>query len=269
MDIKDKQKDRIIHGDLKQAMWKLSLPAIAAMVLFGLNAFMDTVYIGQLMDATALAGVALAYPLTSIMMGLGSWVGTGAGNLLSIVIGKKDEATQEKLLANVSVFSLLTSLIFAIPSFVFAEDLIRMMGGTGDILEYGTKYFKITVLGSPLWVFGLGLNFIVRAEGKMKEAAIMMSYGLGANLILTPVFIQYLNMGVAGAAWATNIGMLIYCLTGYFYFKKGKASFKANINSIMVDKGIFQSIIKLGFTGFIMTIMSLVQAVVNCKGWNG
>ncbi|MEM9722611.1 MAG: MATE family efflux transporter [Bacteroidota bacterium] len=81
-------------------MWSLSLPAIAAMVLFGLNAFMDTVYIGQLLNETALAGVALAYPLTSIMLGLGTWAGTGAGNLLSIAIGKDDRDTQEKLLGN-------------------------------------------------------------------------------------------------------------------------------------------------------------------------
>lgn len=262
MDIKEKQKDEILKLPLTRVLWKLSLPAIASMVLFGLNAFMDTVYIGQLMDATALAGVALAYPLTSIMMGLGSWGGTGAGNLLSIALGKKDEATQEKLLANVSIFALLSSSIVAIPAYVFAENLIRMMGGTGNILEYGTTYFKITVLGSPLWVYGLGLNFIVRAEGKMREAAIMMSYGLVANLILTPVFIQYLNMGVAGAAWATNIGMLIYCLTGYFYFLKGKASFNSNIQSIELDKNILQSITKLGLPGFIMTVMGLVQAVV-------
>jgi putative MATE family efflux protein len=262
MDMKDKQKDDILKLPLTKIMWKLSLPAIAAMVLFGLNAFMDTVYIGQLMNASALAGVALAYPLTSMMMGLGSWVGTGAGNLLSIALGKDDEKTQEKLLANVSIFSLFTSFIFAVPAYVFAEDLIRMMGGSGEILNYGSAYFKITVLGSPLWVYGLGLNFIVRAEGKMKEAAIMMSYGLAANLILTPVLIQYLNMGVEGAAWATNIGMLLYCIIGYIYFKNHKASFKANIKSLRLDKGILKSITKLGLPGFIMTVMVLVQAVV-------
>jgi len=90
-------KEFLLTGNLTKVMWKLSLPAIAAMVLFGLNAFMDTVYIGQLMNSTALAGVALAYPLTSIMMGLGSWAGTGAGNLLSIVLGKNDIDQQQKI----------------------------------------------------------------------------------------------------------------------------------------------------------------------------
>ena len=187
-----------------KVMWKLSLPVIAAMVLFGLDAFMDMVYIGQLMDATALARVALAYPLTGIMMGLGSWAGTGVVNLVSIVLGKDDEATQRKILGNATIFALLSTVLFVVPAYLFAENLIAMMGGKDEVLVYGTQCLQVTLLASPLWVYGLILNFIVRAEGKMKEAAIMMSYGLAVNLVLTPVFIHYLEVGVAGAAWAAN-----------------------------------------------------------------
>ncbi|MEM7511813.1 MAG: MATE family efflux transporter [Bacteroidota bacterium] len=262
MDLRDKQKEQILNGRLISIMWKLSLPAIAAMVLFGLNAFMDTVYIGQLMNENALAGVALAYPLTSILLGIGSWAGTGAGNLLSIALGKEDTHTQENLFSNTMLFMLLVTVIFAFPAYFFAEPLIKMMGGKGEILAYGASYFKITLIGAPFWVYGLALNFIVRAEGKMKEAAIMMSYGLIVNLILTPAFIYYGGMGVEGAAWATNIGMMIYCLAGYFYFKRGKASFPAKVDSLQYDKEIFQKISKLGFPGFIMTVMGLIQAVV-------
>ncbi len=262
MNIAEDQKQFILSGSLTTVMWKLSLPAIAAMVLFGLNAFMDTVYIGQLMSETALAGVALAYPLTSIMLGLGAWAGTGAANLLSIALGDNDELIQGKILANSTLLLLLITLVFAIPSYLFAEPLIKMMGGEGEVLAYGARYFKITLLAAPLWVYGLNLNFIVRGEGRMKTAAIMMSYGLVINLILTPVFISYFNMGVAGAAWATNIGMLIYCVVGYAYFKRGKASFKSKVDSLQYDPKVFQSILKMGFPGFIMTIMSLVQAIV-------
>ncbi|MEM8887329.1 MAG: MATE family efflux transporter, partial [Bacteroidota bacterium] len=158
MDLKDKQKAFILESSLTKVMWQLSLPAIIAMVLFGLNAFMDTVYIGQLMNETALAGVALAYPLTGLLMGIGSWAGTGAGNLLSIALGKEDHDTQAKLLGNASLFMILTTVVFAGPAYVFAEPLIRMMGGDGEVLVYGVEYFRITMIAAPLWVYGLGLN---------------------------------------------------------------------------------------------------------------
>lgn len=262
LNVAEDQKQFILNGKLKAVMWKLSLPAIIAMVLFGLNAFMDTVYIGQLLNETALAGVALAYPLTSIMLGLGAWAGTGAANLLSISLGDNNKGVQQKLIANTTLLLLLITFVFAVPSYFFAEPLIKMMGGEGEVLVYGITYFKITILAAPFWVYGLSLNFIIRGEGRMKTAAIMMSYGLVINLILTPVFITYFHMGVGGAAWATNIGMLIYCVVGYLYFKRGKASFKANIHSLHYDKEVFQSILKMGFPGFIMTVMGLVQAIV-------
>ena len=262
MDLRDKQKQLILNQPLIEVMWKLSLPAIAAMVLFGLNAFMDTVYIGQLMNENALAGVALAYPLTSIMMGLGAWAGTGAANLLSIALGDEDRNTQMKIVPNATIFLLITTLLFALPAYFFAEPLIRMMGGSGAILSAGMEYFQVTLLAAPAWVYGLTLNFIIRGEGRMKTAATMMVYGLAPNLVLTPLFIGYFHMGVAGAAWATNIGMVIYRLVGYIYFKKAKASFQADVRSLTFDKEVFQSILKMGLPGFILTIMGLIQAVV-------
>nr|WP_321414781.1 MATE family efflux transporter [uncultured Allomuricauda sp.] len=262
LSLKDKRREFILHEDLRKVMWKLSLPAIFAMVFYGLNAFMDTVYIGQLLDETALSGVALAYPLTSVMLGLGSWVGSGAGNHISVLLGMDDREEQRKVMPNATLFTLLGTLVFALPSYIFAEPLIQMMGGTGVVLDHGVRYFKITLLASPLWVYALQLNFVVRAEGKMGMAALIMVYGLVVNLVLTPIFISYLNMDVDGAAWATNIGMLVYCIVGYLYFKKGKASFDANINAIGYDKKVFGSIVKLGFPGFIMTLMGTIQAIV-------
>ncbi len=262
MDPKDQKKQFILQGNLIQVMWRMSLPAIAAMVLFGLNTFMDTIYIGQLMNESALAGVSLAYPLTTILLGIGSWGGIGAANLLSIAIGEKDEWTQTRILSNASLFAILVTSILAIPAYFFGESLIGLMGGEGIILQEGVTYFKITMLASPFWVYAVTLNMIIRGEGKMKEAAFMMSYGLGINLMLTPIFIAALDMGVAGAAWATNIGMVIYSVVGFRYFQSGRANFQSGMPKLAYDKQIFHSIMKMGFPGFIMTVMSLIQAMV-------
>ncbi|MEO9514089.1 MAG: MATE family efflux transporter [Flavobacteriaceae bacterium] len=256
------QKQFILNGNLTKVMWKLSLPAIFAMVLYGLNAFMDTIYIGHLLDETALSGVALAYPLTAMAMGVGSWIGTGAGNHLSILLGKNDSVTLKKVIPNTTFLTIVGSLVFAIPCYVFATQLIQLMGGSGEVLDYGVRYFKITLLAFPFWVFGLQLNMIVRAEGKMMTAALFMAYGLIINLILTPIAIIYLHMDVDGAAWATNIGMLVYCIVGYIYFVKGKASFESNINAIFYDNEVFKAILKLGLPGFILSLMGLIQAIV-------
>ena len=176
------------------------------MLLYGLNAFMDTVFVGQLMNQAALAGIAIAYPLVGLTMGLANLAGTGAANLLSIAIGEEDMDTQQKILPNANLIVLLTSLAFAIPSYFLAPQMVSLMGGEGDVLNYGVTYFRATLWAAPLWTYGLSLNFIIRGEGKMKVAARMMAYGLGLNLILTPISIKYLDLGIAGAAWASTWG---------------------------------------------------------------
>lgn len=262
MNTKNQQKELILGENLQKVMWKLSLPAIAAMVLFGLNAFLDTVFVGQLINETALAGVALAYPWTGVMLGLGSLAGTGAASALSIALGANDTFTQRKLLGNATLLMFISSAVFVIPAYIFAEPLIQMMGGKGAILQEGTAYFRVTLLGAFFWIYGLGLNFIIRGEGKMKQAALMMIYGLVINIILNPIFIVVFKWGVMGAAWATNIGMIIYCIIGFNYFRKGKASFEANPYYIGYDKTVFKSMLSMGMPGFIMTMMGLLQAIV-------
>ncbi|MFT6721921.1 MAG: Na+-driven multidrug efflux pump, partial [Bdellovibrionota bacterium] len=240
----------LLNGPLPKVMRTLALPAIAAMLLYGLNAFMDTVFVGQLMNEAALAGIALAYPLVGLTMGLANLVGTGAANLLSIAIGEEDEETQARILPNVNLIVLITSLLFAVPSYFFAPQMVALMGGDGEVLFYGVTYFRATLWAAPFWTYGLSLNFIIRGEGRMNVAARMMAYGLGLNLILTPIFIKYLDMGIAGAAWASNIGMLFYCIAEVRYFRSGKASFRSDVVSIAYHPEVFKRILKLGLPGF-------------------
>ena len=70
------------------------------------------------------------------------------------------------------------------------------------------------------------------------------------------------NMGVAGAAWGTNIGMFVYALLFVIYCKRGRASFNANIFTVRADKQIIKEIVSLGMSSFIMSVMGIIQGVI-------
>lgn len=259
---KDKQKQMILTENLWKVMYRLSWPAVIAMVLYGLNSVFDAIFVGRFVGETALAGVSLAYPLSQITLGLGSLIGVGAGSALSIALGAKDQKTQRKILGNVNYLSIVITVIYAIPALLLATPLVKVMGGAGDTLGMGKTYFQITVIGSLFWIYGLAGNMIVRAEGKMKSAAVMMGVGLVVNIIANYILIVIMDMGVAGAAWGTNLGMLVYTIAGLAYFAKGKASFEAHPFKFLRDKKIVKDIFSMGMPSLIMSVMSLVQAVV-------
>jgi len=143
-----------------------------------------------------------------------------------------------------------------------SEQMISVMGGTGDVLVQGNAYFRVTVLGSIFWIYGLAANMIIRAEGKMKTAAWMMGLGLGVNILANYIFIVQLDMGVEGAAWGTNLGMFVYSLLGWIYFARGKATFDAKVLSFRYDKAMTVNISRLGLSSALMLIMNLVQSLV-------
>ncbi|AMP20277.1 hypothetical protein AZF37_03000 [endosymbiont 'TC1' of Trimyema compressum] len=150
----------------------------------------------------------------------------------------------KKILGNVNTLTLIISLVFALIAFIFANPLLEMMGGSGEALSMGVSYFRVTLFGSIFVIYGLGSNMIIRGEGKMKLAAVIMGVGLLFNIVSNYILIALLGFGVEGAAWGTNIGMLVYAILGFVYFAKGKVSFKSNPFAFNFDRDILKTIIR-------------------------
>ncbi|KFF22007.1 MATE family efflux transporter [Chryseobacterium sp. JM1] len=258
----EKQKQLILNGNMYRVMWQLSWPAVIAMVLYGMNNFLDGIFVGHLISTTALAAVGIAYPLAQFAQGFGTLIGTGIGSAVSIWIGADDKEKLNNSLGTANYLTLIFSVLITIPCFIFGKELVYMMGGRGEILSLGTEYFRATILGSFFWIHGLALNMMIRAEGRMKTAAWMIAVGLVVDVALKPVFIDTFGWGVAGAAWATNVSMIIYTVLGVWYYSSGKASFKTRFWSLKKDKAIIKEALSLGMPGFIMMIMIVIQNIV-------
>ncbi len=261
----NKEKEMILNDNLWKVCYRLSLPAIIAMVLFGLNVIFDGIFVGRFVGETALAGISIVYPLTQISLGLGSLVGVGAGSYLSILIGENDKKTQSRIMGNTNFILLILTIIMMFFGFVFMKPLLTIIGAAGEEYLFASNYFKITLYGSILWIAGIGYNMIVRAEGRMKTAAIMMGTGLLINVLANYVFMVIFDFGVEGAAWGTNIGMFIYVLLFTIYSVRGKASFDVNFFRIYCDKEIIKEILSLGMPSFVMTIMTVIQGIIIMK----
>lgn len=258
----DQQRTIILDKPLPTVMWQLSWPAVVAMVLYGMNNFLDGIFVGHLISNNALAAVGVAYPLAQFAQGLGTLIGTGMGAAISIWIGAKNEEKLKNAFGTVNYLTILLSVLVTVPCYLFAEELVYMMGGRGEILSLGTSYFQATILGSFFWIYGLAMNMIIRAEGRMKTAAWMIAIGLLVDVVLKPIFIDTLGWGVAGAAWATNVSMIIYSSLGVWYYATGRSSFQTKFWSLKMDKAIMKETFSLGMPGFIMMVMIVVQNIV-------
>ena len=232
------------------------------MVLYGLNTVFDAIFVGRFVGESALAGVSLAYPLSQLSLGFGSLVGVGVGSALSIALGADDRDTQKKLLGNANYLNVVFGIGLTVLGLIFVTPLVRLMGGSGEELVYGVDYFRVTLYGGIFWIAGLSGNMIVRAEGKMGSAAVMMAIGLIVNLIANYILIVEFGFGVKGAAWGTNLGMLVYTVIFFIYAAGKRISFDARPFAFSRDKKVIKVIMSNGIPSLIMTVMSLIQGIV-------
>jgi len=244
-------------------MWPLtlkqSLPGILGMLMFGINAFIDAIFIGREIGETALAGVSLVFPLTSFVFGLSSLIGVGISSYLSILLGEANFKRASLVPSVALTLSLMLALIPTLAGIFFDDQIISLMGGSGEILELGSEYFRLRMYLSFFVIYGVASNMLIRAEGKMATAMWLASIGIITNIIFNFLLIVWLDMGVAGAAHATNLGMIAYSLANTAYYITKKASYPISGRLIYLDKDIVSRTVSVGAPSLIQSSMQLFQ----------
>ena len=99
---------------------QLAIPAVVAQIINLLYNIVDRIYIGHIpgVGAAALTGVGLFTPILMLINAFAMLAGSGGAPRAAISMGKKDNATAEKILGN--CFSLLILMAVALTVIFFA-----------------------------------------------------------------------------------------------------------------------------------------------------
>lgn len=271
----EKQRAQILNDNLWKILIDFSWPAVIAMFLLGANNVLDGIFVGRFAEEGSLAGISIALPPVIALTGFGLLIGTGAGSLLSIAIGAEDTDIRRRLLGNVNALVLIASAAVMLLGFRFSQPLLFAMGGRGNELALGDVYYRTLLWGALPWIYAVALNTLIRAEGKMKTAAVIMAIGLAVNGLSNYVLMVLLKQGIKGAALGTNIGMIAQSLICMLYVSRsplvrqlidsstkvsGTALFR--VCAIRFDNDIIGKIVQMGLSAFIMQIMMVLQSML-------
>lgn len=247
---------------------KFSIPAIIGMIVNALYNIVDRIFIGQIpggVGELALSGVAVTFPISTVIMAFGMLVGIGSAAMISIRLGQQKKEEAEKILGNSFILVIIILVTLAIVTFPFLEKLLVAFGASEDILPYAKEYIGIIIAGGVIQNIGFGLNAAIRSEGNPKVAMRTMLIGAITNTILDPIFIFVFNMGVAGAAIATVIAQLVSTIWVLYHFTKGNSTLKLRKENFKLDKEIIKSIFAIGMSPFFMQIAASLVGVISNK----
>ncbi len=241
---------------IPKLLWKYFLPAFAGVIINSLYNIVDRIFIGHGVGAMALSGLSAVFPIMVIMMAFGMLIGMGAGVRVSLNLGKKDFKRAEKVLGNAFVLMVIVALLIMIIGFLIKDPLLRFFGVNAKTFDYANEYLNIILLGSVFNIVGYSLNNLIRSEGSAKVAMVSMLISAGLNLILDPIFIFLLDMGVAGAAYATILSQLALCIWVIIHFRSTRSVIRLRMCNFILKRDIIWYILTVGFAPFSMQMAS-------------
>ena len=254
----NKNSKELLTEQPLQILIKQSLPAILGMIVIGLYLLMDGIFAGQILGEKAMTAVGIATPFTYINTGIATLIGVGSASLLARAIGEGNQRTIDKVMGNLCFWVLLLSTIVTILGYLFCGQLLMIFGAKGELLDLSTRYLRIIFLGSIFVNFAQAANMVMRGEGLMKRAMLIMSLGAGINIVLDPVLmIMFREHGVEGAAIATITAQFIQAVFTLWYFKKKSETVK--IGLMRKEKEITGEMFSVGVSAMLMQVLTIIQ----------
>lgn len=194
------------------------IPSVVMMIFTSIYGTVDGIFVSNFAGTTAFAAIGIVFPIIMILGGFGFMLGTGGNAIIGKTLGEGDHKKANEFFTFVVIVTAVTGSILALIGIVFAEPLVLLLGGEGEILTLGAKYLKIVLIGTPFFMLQNGFqNFFVTAERPKLGLFVIIAAGV-ANMILDALFVAVFNMGIEGAALATAISQMIGGLTPVFYF---------------------------------------------------
>lgn len=245
---------------------QFSLPAIIGMIVNALYSIVDRIYIGNIKDVGhfAIAGVGLTFPVTIFVFAFAVLIGLGGATNISLNLGKKQKDEAEHYLGNAICYGTIISTVIAIFVLFFMNGLVEKLGGSENTSKYTIEYLRIVAIGFPATIVGYVANAGIRSDGNPKMSMVTLLIGAIINIVLDPIFIFGMDMGVAGAAWATIISQYISALWTIYYFKSRFSGLKLYTKDLPLKWERIRNIMAMGSAPFALQIgSSLVNYTFN------
>lgn len=250
-------------GNLGKKILLFTLPLMFTSILQLLFNACDIIVIGRFRDHTALSAISSTGALINLITNLFIGLSVGSNIVMARCYGSKDREKAEKVAHTSVVVSLIAGIFIGAFGFVFAKNLLLLMGSPSDVIDLAAAYVRIYFVGMP---FNLLYNFgsaLLRAGGDTKRPLIYLSiagvFNIGANLL----FVLGFGMSTDGVAYATVISQIISSVLVLLTLIREKNYCHISLKSLKADRKILWEITRIGLpAGLQGTLFSLSNVII-------
>lgn len=242
-------------------LYQYALPAIIAMTAASLYNIIDRVFIGQVVGPDAIAGLAITFPFMNLAGAFGAAVGVGASTAISVKLGQRDYATAEEILGNTVTLNVIIGLGFSIVCLLFLDPILLFFGASKATLPYARSFMEIILAGNVFSHMYFGMNAVLRAASKPKQAMFATIFTVVMNIILDVVFILWWHWGIQGAAFATIISQMLALCWQMKIFSNKRELLHLKRGIYRLKAQLVKTIIAIGISPFLMNLCACIVVI--------
>lgn len=240
------------EGNIDKAIFLLSIPMIVEMGMEAVFAVVDLFFVSRV-SVNAVATVGLTESVLFIIYSVAVGLSMALAAIVARRIGEKDPKRAANAAFQGILLSSALAMVLGVVGFVFADDILRLMGGDEALISDGVGYTRIMFAGNISIVLIFVINAIFRGAGDASIAMRTLLLANGLNIVLDPILIFGLGpipaFGVEGAAIATTIGRSTGVVFQLYNLFKGSSIIKLAMENVVIRFKTITEIVKVSIGG--------------------
>lgn len=234
--------------NLRKAVILLSIPMMLEFALESVFAVVDIYFVNRLgVHATSVVG--LTESVITLVYSVGIGLSAAATATVARRVGEKNNEGAAHAGAQAIILAFICSLLMGIPGYLYAGEILELMGAEPAAIEEGISYTRLMYGGNAVVVFLFLINGIFRGAGNASIAMRSLWVGNMLNIVLDPLLIFGFSfipaMGIKGAAIATLIGRGVGVLYQLYYLQKSTNTLKLKLSHFKPDFGVMKGLISI------------------------
>lgn len=242
----------------------LSVPMVLEMAMESIFVVADVFWVAHL-GPDAVATVGLTESLMTLIYTLAMGLSIGAMAVVSRRIGEGDHDGAARAATQSLALGIVLSAVLGVAGGWFATDLLRLMGASGEIVRSGAGFARVMLAGNATVVLLFLMNAVFRGAGDAAVAMRVLWFGNIINIVLGPCFIfglgPFPELGVVGAAVATNIGRGSAVLYQVFTLWRGKGRIVIARRHLGLDLGVMAGVVRLSGSGTLQILIGTASYI--------
>lgn len=259
----------LLHGPIMKNIVIFMIPIFISQAFQQLYNAVDTALVGNILGENSLAAIGACATIFELIIGFAMNMANGFSLVIGRAFGAQEDERIRKAVAGSIVIGVLVGIMIMIVAHFGLVPLLRLINTPEEIFAESLSYVRIIAMFC-LVTFAYNLIAgILRAIGNSVMPLVFLIVSSLLNIALDYIFMAKLNMGVAGAAYATVLSQGVSAVLSLIYMLRKEKELIPHVSDFKAGKEMYADLAGQGFAMAFMGSIVTIGSIILQSGING